>query len=96
MATRNVVLPDPMERHIEELLKAGRYQNRSEVIRAGLRLLFDQEAEQALRLEALKSATASGILQLEAGDFDELRTAEDVGKYLDELGRQASTDSKDG
>ncbi|ANI13466.1 addiction module antidote protein [Pseudomonas citronellolis] len=89
MATRNVVLPDPMERNIEDLLKTGRYQNRSEVIRAGLRLLFDQEAEQSMRLEALKSATSSGIMQLEAGDYDELRTAEDLGQYLDELGRQA-------
>ncbi|MCL6689167.1 type II toxin-antitoxin system ParD family antitoxin [Pseudomonas sp. R3.Fl] len=88
MATRNVVLPDPMERNIEDLLKTGRYQNRSEVIRAGLRLLFDQEAEQSMKLEALKSATSSGIMQLEAGDYDELRTAEDLGQYLDELGRQ--------
>ncbi|WP_423357088.1 type II toxin-antitoxin system ParD family antitoxin [Pseudomonas citronellolis] len=91
MATRNVVLPDPMERSIEDLLKTGRYQNRSEVIRAGLRLLFDQEAKQSMRLEALKSATSSGIMQLEAGDYDELRTAEDLGQYLDELGRQAGS-----
>lgn len=37
MATRNVVLPDPMEQDINELVETGRYQNRSEVIRAGLR-----------------------------------------------------------
>ncbi len=33
MATRNVVLPDPLEQDINELVETGRYQNRSEVIR---------------------------------------------------------------
>ncbi len=47
MATRNVVLPDPLEQDINELVETGRYQNRSEVIRAGLRLLLQQEAQAA-------------------------------------------------
>ncbi|MBW0950352.1 type II toxin-antitoxin system ParD family antitoxin, partial [Pseudomonas aeruginosa] len=28
MATRNVVLPDPLEQDINELVETGRYQNR--------------------------------------------------------------------
>ncbi len=59
MATRNVVLPDPMEQDINELVETGRYQNRSEVIRAGLRLLLQQEAQNSAKLEALRNATSS-------------------------------------
>jgi putative addiction module CopG family antidote len=44
---------------IQRLIKAGRYQNKAEVVRAGLRLLEDQEFEppelEAAMLEALKS-----------------------------------------
>ncbi|HEK0961439.1 TPA: type II toxin-antitoxin system ParD family antitoxin [Pseudomonas aeruginosa] len=50
MATRNVVLPDPLEQDINELVETGRYQNRSEVIRAGLRLLLQQEAQNSAKL----------------------------------------------
>lgn len=40
MAMRNVVLPDLLERDINELVETGRYQDRSEVIRTGLCLLL--------------------------------------------------------
>ncbi|KRU98316.1 type II toxin-antitoxin system ParD family antitoxin [Pseudomonas aeruginosa] len=90
MATRNVVLPDPMEQDINELVETGRYQNnRSEVIRAGLRLLLQQEAQNSAKLEALRNATSSGLMQLERGEYDEI-TSDDLAQYLDELGNQAS------
>ena len=38
MPTRNVVLTEHQEELIEALVKAGRYQNASEVLRDGLRL----------------------------------------------------------
>ena len=88
MATRNVVLPDPLEQDINELVETGRYQNRSEVIRAGLRLL-QQEAQNSAKLEALRNATSSGLMQLERGEYDEI-TSDDLAQYLDELGNQAS------
>ncbi|MFO6113106.1 type II toxin-antitoxin system ParD family antitoxin, partial [Pseudomonas aeruginosa] len=87
--TRNVVLPDPLEQDINELVETGRYQNRSEVIRAGLRLLLQQEAQNSAKLEALRNATSSGLMQLERGEYDEI-TRDDLAHYLDELGNQAS------
>ncbi|HHX4273512.1 type II toxin-antitoxin system ParD family antitoxin [Pseudomonas aeruginosa] len=89
MATRNVVLPDPLEQDINELVETGHYQNRSEVIRAGLRLLLQQEAQNSAKLEALRNTTSSGLMQLERGEYDEI-TSDDLAQYLDELGNQAS------
>ena len=56
MPTRNVVLTDQQADLVEQLVKSGRYQNASEVLREGLRLVEKREAEDAFRLEALRSA----------------------------------------
>lgn len=56
MPTRNVVLTDHQAKLVEQLVRSGRYQNASEVLREGLRLLERREATDAARLEALRSA----------------------------------------
>lgn len=89
MATHNVVVPTPMEQSIEALVKSGRYQNFSEVVRAGLRMVLEHEAEESARLDALRNATSVGLMQLEAGEFDAV-DADQLGAYLDELGQVAS------
>ena len=45
MATRNVVLTPHQEQVIQDLVQSGRYQNASEVMREGLRLLEQRVAE---------------------------------------------------
>lgn len=45
MATRNVVLTDAQSEMIDRLVASGRYQNASEALRAGLRLLEREEDE---------------------------------------------------
>ncbi len=50
MPTRNVVLTDHQHQVIESLVGTGRYQNASEVLRDGLRLVEQREAENAARL----------------------------------------------
>ena len=47
MATRNVVLTDHLEQVVNDLVVSGRYQNASEVLREGLRLLEKREAEES-------------------------------------------------
>ncbi len=90
MATHNVVLPAPLEQSVDDLVNTGRYQNRSEVIRAGLRLLLEREAEESAKLVALRAATSSGIMQLEAGQFDEVQL-DDMEQYLEQIGNSAGT-----
>jgi antitoxin ParD1/3/4 len=67
MPTRNVVLTNHQAVLVEQLVTSGRYQNASEVLREGLRLVEQREAEDAYRLEALRSAVQAGIADVEAG-----------------------------
>jgi antitoxin ParD1/3/4 len=69
MPTRNVVLTNHQAVLVEQLVTSGRYQNASEVLREGLRLVEQREAEDAYRLEALRSAVQAGIADVEAGHF---------------------------
>lgn len=55
MPTRNVVLTDQQDQFVEQMVTSGRYQNASEVLREGLRLVYQREKEEALRLQAYRS-----------------------------------------
>jgi antitoxin ParD1/3/4 len=93
MPTRNVVLTDHQDGIIGDLVASGRYQNASEVLRAGLRLLEQHEAEDAARLDALRRAVAEGVADLEAGRFETLAGAADVDAYLDAIDCEPPSDS---
>jgi len=85
MPTRNVVLTDHQEQMIEALVTSGRYQNASEVLREGLRLVEHREAEDAAKLEALRNAVQVGLDQLDRGQFKEFESFDDLDKYLREV-----------
>jgi antitoxin ParD1/3/4 len=67
MPTRNVVLTDSQTDLIERLIADGRYQNASEALRAGLRLLEREEAE----MTALRARLAAGLEEARAGALAE-------------------------
>jgi len=73
MPTRNVVLTDSQTDLIERLIADGRYQNASEALRAGLRLLEREEAEMA----ALRARLVAGLEEARTGEFAE-GTGEDA------------------
>ena len=89
MTTRNAVLTDHLEKVVNDLVVSGRYQNASEVLREGLRLLEQKEAEETAKLESLRTATSLGMMSLEQGHFTEVR-GEDLGQFLADLGEQAA------
>ncbi len=64
----NVSLTPEFESFVDDKLKSGRYTSASEVVRAGLRLLQEQEAEHEARLAALRSDVRKGRQQLERGE----------------------------
>ena len=67
MPTRNVVLTEHQAGFVEHLVASGRYQNASEVLREGLRLIEQRDAEQAARLQAFRDAVQQGESDIAAG-----------------------------
>lgn len=65
MATRNVVLTETQSDLVDRLVASGRYQNASEALRAGLRLLEREEAE----LGDLRSRLSVGLEQARQGEL---------------------------
>ena len=63
----SVALGDHFEAFIKEQVERGRYNNASEVVRAGLRLLEDSEAERERKLKVLDDAIARGLAEADAG-----------------------------
>lgn len=82
MPTRNVVLTDHQAALVEGLVTSGRYQNASEVLREGLRLVEQREIEDAYRLEALRSAVRAGIADIEAGRFKTFDSKDTLRAHL--------------
>jgi antitoxin ParD1/3/4 len=69
MPTRNVVLTDQQAELVEKLVQSGRYQNASEVLRDGLRLLQRREVEETVKLDALRGALDEAEAAVAAGDI---------------------------
>jgi antitoxin ParD1/3/4 len=88
MPTRNVVLTDHQAKLVERLVASGRYQNASEVLRDGLRLLEDQEAEERVRLKALREAARIGIADIESGRFREFDSPAALRRHLDSVAEE--------
>ena len=59
----SVELGETLERFVDELLRGGRYNSKSEVLREGVRLIQDREA----KLAALDAAIARGLADVDAG-----------------------------
>jgi len=89
MPTRNVVLTDHQASVVEQLVSSGRYQNASEVLRDGLRMIEKREAEDALRLEALRGAVMIGFADIEAGRFTTFDSRESLGSHLKSIATKA-------
>ncbi|HRD45073.1 MAG TPA: type II toxin-antitoxin system ParD family antitoxin [Caulobacter sp.] len=72
----SVDLGSRLEDVVTQLVKTGRYNSRSEILREGVRLVQEREA----RLAALDAAIARGIADADAGRLHDL---DDVAERLD-------------
>ena len=66
MKTTSVALGPHFEDFIQASILSGRYNNASEVVRSGLRLLEDQEQKMTALRSAIEEGMNSGIVE----DFD--------------------------
>jgi antitoxin ParD1/3/4 len=82
----NISLGEHFETFIDSQLKTGRFQNASEVVRAGLRMLQDSEMEKAERRANLK-------IQINDA-FDDPRPSAPIGNIFAELEMRFENDVK--
>lgn len=82
MPTRNVVLTDRQAELVEQLVRAGRYQNASEVMREGFRLVEDWEEDAEARVKALREAARIGIADIESGRYWTFDRAGHLNRHL--------------
>lgn len=67
-AAVNVSLTPELEQYISKLVEAGQYRSASEVVRAAVRTLQDQEEERRAKLKALRQSIDQGLKELNSGD----------------------------
>ena len=89
MPTRNVVLSDHQQELVETLVQSGRYQNASEVLREGLRLIEERERTEQAKLAALKQAAHQGWADISAGRYADVGD-DQLEDFVGQLGRRAA------
>jgi antitoxin ParD1/3/4 len=67
MPTRNVNLTDGLDSFVAYQLESGRYENASEVVRDGLRMLVRTERRHLAKLAAIRAGTKEGEARSIAG-----------------------------
>ncbi|MBY6192538.1 type II toxin-antitoxin system ParD family antitoxin [Marinobacter hydrocarbonoclasticus] len=88
MATRNIVLTDHQSQVVDHLVASGRYQNASEVLRTGLRMVEEAEARYVTKMNDLRAAIDAGQKDLETGKIRTF-TGDEFTTYLSERAEQA-------
>ena len=67
MPTRNINLTEHLDHFVERQIASGRYSNASEIVRASLRLLEEQEQERKAKLKSLRQAAKQGFEEIDQG-----------------------------
>jgi antitoxin ParD1/3/4 len=81
MPTRNVNLPDKLDQYITAKVASGDYANASEVMRAALRGMEQEDREYEEKMAILRAAIVEG----DASPDAEGEVFEEIYAYIDEL-----------
>ncbi len=82
----NITLGKEFERRISEKVSDGLYTSASEVIRDGLRLLFEKDSVKQEQLEILRQEVSKGFEQLSAGES----SGRTVMEIFDKVNKEAN------
>lgn len=85
----SVALTPHFEALTQQLVASGRYNNVSEVVRDGLRLLESRVQEDAAKLQALRDAAKLGFGAIDRGDYVALRSDQDIENLVRQAGQKA-------
>jgi antitoxin ParD1/3/4 len=83
----SVALGNHFESFVKDQVQSGRFNNASEVVRAGLRLLEEREERKQLELAALRAEVAAGVAS---------GKGKPAGKVFDRLEAKYSAQAKGG
>lgn len=85
----SVALTPHFESLTQQLVASGRYNNVSEVVRDGLRLLESRVQEDAAKLAALRDAAKLGFAAIERGEYLALQSDQDIESLVQQAGLKA-------
>ncbi|RXH57685.1 type II toxin-antitoxin system ParD family antitoxin [Granulicella sibirica] len=81
MPTRNLYLTDTLDSFVASGVEDGRYSNASEVVREGLRMMQQREAEDLAKIARLRGAAQEGIESIERGEFVTLSGPDSIRQH---------------
>jgi len=82
-----------LDRFVKEQVRTGKYASSSEVVRAGLRLLYEREQERAERRKALKRLVQEGLEDLQSGKIVESKSVfSKMRTIIDQAEREATVE----
>ena len=90
MTKRTINIPDELARFIHDSVATGRYPDENEVVRAALQLLEREEEEYRENLVELQAEVQKGLDAIEAGDYVELKSREDIQALGREISRRGA------
>ena len=85
----SVALTPHFESLTQQLVASGRYNNVSEVVRDGLRLLESRVQEDKAKLAALRDAARQGFVAIERGEYLALQSDQDIESFVQQAGLKA-------
>lgn len=88
MATHQVNLPDQLDDFVRRSVQQGQYADPSEVVRAGLRLLQQQDAQNAEKVKVLQKLATESFSSIDRGEFFDV-SVEGLDVFLDGISSQA-------
>lgn len=85
----SVALTPHFEQLTQQLVSSGLYNNVSEVVREGLRMVEEREKLKKLKLKRLKDAIQLGQDAIDRGDYVTVRNAQDLHVLLQAISKKS-------
>jgi antitoxin ParD1/3/4 len=90
----SVALTPHFESLTQRLVLSGKYNNVSEIVRDGLRLLESREQEEAAKLKALREAAKLGFTDIQRGNYVSLDNRQDIEAFVRQAAARAAAVTK--
>ena len=91
MPTRNINLTEHLDAFVERQVVSGRYSNASEIVRASLRLLEEQEHERKAKLKSLRQAAKQGFEEIDQGKGVVLKGKKAIKQFVADIETEVRT-----